>query len=90
MSFRQMMRHRRYFGSNLKETPSGAMLSLIKAVDRVLLQKEKVVLPRVIINGTENEFGFSIYKFILTPLRSSKGKVACAVVVANDITHDFY
>ena len=77
------------FGSNLKETPSGAMLSLIKAVDRVLLQKEKVVLPRVIINGTENEFGFSIYKFILTPLRSSKGKVACAVVVANDITHDF-
>lgn len=43
----------------------------------------------MIINGTENEFGFSIYKFILTPLRSSKGKVACAVVVANDITHDF-
>ena len=77
------------FGNNLSQTPSGEMLSLIKAVKQVLSQKEKIVLPRMIVNGTENEFGFSIYKFILTPLRSSKGRVGCVVVVATDITHDF-
>ena len=68
------------FGNNLSQTPSGEMLSLIKAVKQVLSQKEKIVLPRMIVNGTENEFGFSIYKFILTPLRSSKGRAGCAPV----------
>lgn len=77
------------FGDNLKISPTGEILILMKAVDRVMAQKEKIVLPRIIFKRAENEFGFSIYKFVLTPLRSSKGKVACVVIVATDITQKF-
>lgn len=77
------------FGSNLKTSPTREMLILMKAVDKVLEQQEKLTLPRTIFNSTDSQLGFSIYKFVLTPLRSSKGKVACVVVVATDITQKF-
>ncbi|MGN0483893.1 MAG: histidine kinase dimerization/phospho-acceptor domain-containing protein [Lachnospiraceae bacterium] len=77
------------FGDNLKKAPAGEMLTLMKAVDKVLSKKEKLVLPRTIFNGKDNELGFSMYKFVLTPLRNSKEKVGCVVIVATDITQTF-
>lgn len=76
------------FGDNLT-TGSRKLLPVIKAVDKVLLMKEKQILPRVLLNEMENELGCSIYKFVLTPLKSSKGKVGCVVIVATDITQKF-
>lgn len=80
---------RALFGDNLRTAPAGEILILMKTVDKVLAQKEKIVLPRTIFNRVDSEFGFCIYKFVLTPLRSSKGKVACVVIVATDITQKF-